>query len=49
MRTIKRQTMYALAVGRRWANTVKGERIIVQTMTSMLALCVILGILLIVG
>lgn len=49
MRTIKRQTMYALAVGRRWANTAKGERIIVQTMTSMTALCAILGILLIVG
>lgn len=49
MRTIKRQTMYALAVGRRWANTAKGERIIVQTMTSMTVLCAIFAILLIVG
>lgn len=49
MKKIKRQTMYALAKGRRWANTAKGERIIVQTMTSMTALCAILGILLIVG
>lgn len=49
MKKIKRQTMYALAVGRRWANTERGERIIVQTLTSMSALCAILGILLIVG
>lgn len=49
MKKIKRQTMYALAVGRRWANTAKGERIIVQTMTSLTAMCAIFAVLLIVG
>lgn len=46
---MKRQMYYALAVGRRWANTERGERIIVQTMTSMTALAIVLGILIIVG
>lgn len=40
---------YALAISRRWANTQKGERIIVQTMTSMTALAIVLGMFLIVG
>lgn len=34
---------------REWANTKKGERIIVQTLTSMTALTIILGILIFVG
>lgn len=46
---MKRQMYYALAISRRWANTQKGERIIVQTMTSMTALAIVLGVLLIVG
>lgn len=46
---MKKQMYYALAISRRWANTQKGERIIVQTMTSMTALAIVLGMLLIVG
>lgn len=49
MRKIKRLTMYTLAKGRRFANTPKGERVITQTLTSMTAFTLVLGVLLIIG
>lgn len=49
MRTIKRLTMYTLAKGRRFANTPKGERVITRTLTSMTALALVMGVLLVIG